>query len=211
MSGQLPWYVARSAGLISWALLTASVLWGLALSGRTMRKWAKPSWILDLHRFLGGLTIVFVLVHVSALLLDTYVHFGLVQLLMPLATSWHPLGVAWGITGLYLLAAVEVTSLLRGRLRRKVWKRTHYATLPLFVVATAHGFNTGTDRANMAVIFIGVAGVVAVAFLGCRRLARKTSVMPAARKATPRLSATEDREHPQNGRSYVDDLLVTAD
>ena len=57
MTGNLPWYVARSAGLLAWVLLTASVLWGLALSGKAKAfgRRPRPNWTLDLHRFLGGL------------------------------------------------------------------------------------------------------------------------------------------------------------
>ena len=59
MSAQLWWYTARAGGLVAWALATASVVWGLLLSGRITRK-PKPAWVLDLHRFLGALTVVFV-------------------------------------------------------------------------------------------------------------------------------------------------------
>ena len=65
MSGMLPWYVARSSGLIAWALLAASVLWGLAISTRVLRGTPRPSWLLDLHRYLGGIATVFVGVHIS--------------------------------------------------------------------------------------------------------------------------------------------------
>lgn len=170
MSAHTIWYIARSSGLVSWALLAASVLWGLTLSTRTLRRWAKPAWVLDLHRFLGALTVVFVAIHIGALLLDTYVHFGLAEILVPLATSWHPVAVAWGIVGLYLLVAVEVTSLLRSRVPRALWRRVHYATIPLFATATVHGLTAGTDRGNMAVIFGAVAGIIGVAYLLVRRV-----------------------------------------
>jgi hypothetical protein len=57
------------------------------------------------------LGVVFTAVHVAAIVADSYVHFGLVDVLVPLAATWHPLAVAWGIVGLYLLLAVEITSL----------------------------------------------------------------------------------------------------
>ena len=60
MSGQFPWYVARSAGLVAWALLAASVLWGLALSTKILSPKVRANWILDLHRWLGGLATIFV-------------------------------------------------------------------------------------------------------------------------------------------------------
>ena len=119
MSGQFPWYVARSAGLVAWALLAASVLWGLALSTKILSPQVRPNWILDLHRWLGGLALTFTGVHVVSLLFDTYVQFGLVSVLVPFATGWHPGAVAWGVVSLYLLAAVEITSLLKARIPKQ--------------------------------------------------------------------------------------------
>jgi hypothetical protein len=97
---QLWWYVARAGGLLSWALLAGAVLWGLALSSRAFGKRPRPAWLLDLHRYLGGLALVFLGVHVVAIVLDGYVHFGLSQVLVPFASTWHPGAVAWGIVGL---------------------------------------------------------------------------------------------------------------
>lgn len=42
-----------------WVLLAASVFWGVALSSRLLGKKPEPNWMLDLHRFLGGLAVVF--------------------------------------------------------------------------------------------------------------------------------------------------------
>ena len=67
-----------------------------------------------------------------------YVHFGLVEVLVPFTGTWHPAAVAWGIIGLYALAAVEVTSLLRRRLSKRVWRATHFLSFPLFALTTVH-------------------------------------------------------------------------
>src|SRR3954469_15216146 len=106
MSGTFPWYLARASGLVSWALLAAATLWGLALSTRALGARPRPNWLLDLHRWLGGTALAFTAVHVVALLVDQYVHFGVIDVVVPFAASWHPVGVAWGIVGAYLLLAV---------------------------------------------------------------------------------------------------------
>ena len=92
VSEHLWWYVARSGGIVAWALLAASVLWGLALSTKALGKRPHPNWLLDLHRFLGGLALVFTGVHVGALVLDSYLSFGLMQLLVPFTSSYRPGG-----------------------------------------------------------------------------------------------------------------------
>src|SRR2546426_114733 len=91
MSAQLPWYVARASGIVAWALLAGSVLWGLSMTTRTFQRRVRRPWLLDLHRFLGGLAVIFTLVHVAAIVGDTYVHFGLAEVLVPLASKWHPI------------------------------------------------------------------------------------------------------------------------
>ena len=176
MSSHLAWYVARSTGLVGWGLLTASVLWGLAISTRTTigGRRPRPSWMLDLHRTLGGLAMIFVAVHVLAIIADSSVHFDLASVLVPFAASWRPVAVAWGVAGLYLLLAVELTSLARVHLPRKVWRAVHLASLPLFAVATIHGLTAGTDAGSVLVVLAATAATFAVGTLTFRRVREAT-------------------------------------
>jgi len=171
-ANQLWWYVARSGGIVSWALLACSVVAGLAISTKTTAG-LRPNWLLDMHRFLGGLATMFVGVHVLGIVADSYVSFGPTDVLVPLASSWHPEVVALGIVAMYLLVAVEATSLLRKRLIReprgkRIWRMTHAASFPLFLLATWHGVAAGTDtrtawlRWPMILTGVGVAVLAAV-------------------------------------------------
>ena len=144
----LPWYVARACGLTAWALAWASVVMGLALSTRALGRRPKAPWLNDLHRFLGGLTVIFVAVHVGALLSDRYVPFTPEQVLVPYATHWKPGAVAWGIAAFYLLLAVEVTSLLMRRLPRRLWKGVHFSSYAMAVAASLHLLTAGPDRSG---------------------------------------------------------------
>jgi predicted ferric reductase len=163
MNSKLWWYAARANGLVAWALLAASVLWGLALSTKVgAGKRPRPAWMLDLHRFLGAAGLVFTGIHVISILLDSYVHFGLVEVLVPLTGNWHPVAVAWGIAALYLFVAVEITSLLRGRISKRAWRLTHFLSFPLFALATTHALSAGTDRA-VPVVRWGILGITALA------------------------------------------------
>jgi DMSO/TMAO reductase YedYZ heme-binding membrane subunit len=168
MTDQVWWYTARAGGIVAWALMGLGVLWGLALSTKVMRGRPRPNWILDLHRFLGGLALVFTGVHVVAILADSYVHFGLTEVLVPFTGSWHPMAVAWGIIGAYFLVAVEITSLLRRRLSKRVWRATHFLSFPLFALTTIHALSAGTDAGNVvwrAIVVIVVIAVTALTFI----------------------------------------------
>jgi len=60
------WYLTRASGIVAWLTLTASVVWGIALSATTFPGRRRPAWMLDLHRWLGALTLAFIGLHVSA-------------------------------------------------------------------------------------------------------------------------------------------------
>ena len=185
MSEQIWWYTARAGGIVSWFLLATSVLWGLAISTKATAGRVRPNWMLDLHRFLGGLAVIFVGVHVVGLVADSYVQFGPAELLVPLASTYRPAAVAWGIVATYLLLAVEATSLARKRLPRKVWRMTHGLSFPLFAFATLHGLTAGTDateawlQVSMAVACIAVAVLTLVRVVGLTSRSGSGSRRPA--------------------------------
>ena len=73
--------------------------------------------------------------------------------------------MAWGIIGLYFLAAVEVTSLLRRRLSKRVWRATHFLSFPLFALTTVHALSAGTDSSTFLLRWGVIATAVAVTVL----------------------------------------------
>ena len=164
MTGNLSWYTARAAGMVSWALVTGSVVWGLVLSTRLTRR-PPARWVLDLHRFLGGLSVVFTAVHLAALVMDDYVHFGVADLLVPFASGWEPGAVALGVVGVWLLVAVEATSLLLPRLPRRAWRAVHLTAYGLFWAATLHGLTAGTDARHPLFALAATAAAGLVVFL----------------------------------------------
>ena len=149
---------------------------GLGTEHQALGPRPRPNWLLDLHRFLGAAAVVFTAIHVVSILLDSYVQFGLAEVLVPLASSWHPVAVAWGIVGVYLLLAVEVTSLLRKRISKRAWRMTHFLSFPLYVFATVHAFAAGTDASS--VVMRDVAVLVTLAIVGLTALRVIQAVAP---------------------------------
>lgn len=148
MNGHLAWYVARASGITAYFLVSAAVLWGLALSAKVFRR-PRPAWMLDLHRFLGGAAVIFTLTHLVGLFLDQWAKFSLTELLVPFASHWKPGPVAWGIVAFYILVTVELTSLFMNRLPKKLWHGIHLTSVLLFVFATVHLFTAGSDRSDL--------------------------------------------------------------
>jgi sulfoxide reductase heme-binding subunit YedZ len=192
------WWVTRASGIVAWVVVAAAVVWGLLASTKLIRKRGVPAWILDLHRYLGTLTIVFVIVHVGAIWLDSFVKFTPTQLAVPFASSWRPHAVAWGIFATYLLLAIQITSWAMRRLPRKLWHRVHVLSLPMLALATVHGFLAGTDRSNRAlqwsafVVLLGVVFLLVVRMLSPSRSSRAgTTTATAIREQRPRRAGGE--------------------
>jgi len=164
------WYVARSAGFVTLVSSGVAVVWGLLLSTRLLRDRRLPKWLLDLHRFLGALTVACLALHLGALVADSYVHFGPADLLVPFASSWRPTAVAWGVLAAYLLVVVEVTSLLRRRIPHRWWRAVHLTSFGSFVLSLVHAATAGSDTANWAYAAVAIALSLAVAFLAMVRV-----------------------------------------
>lgn len=160
MSQELVWYIARASGIVAWVLVTAAVVWGLVLSQRPLPQ-PRPAWVLDLHRFLGGIGLVFIAVHVGAIALDEFVGFDWSDLFVPMASAWRPGAVAWGIVAVYLVVAVEITSLLMRRLPRRVWHAVHLGSFVVFLATTIHALEAGTDAGVLRAFAVGASVLVA--------------------------------------------------
>lgn len=162
MPAELTWYVLRSTGIVAWLLLTASVVGGLALRTRVLGTRARPPWLLDLHRGIAGLAVVFTAIHVVATVVDPWVDFTWVHALVPLTAPWRPLAIAPGVVALHLLLAIQVTSLLMRRVNRRVWRALHLSAVPTWLLATGHLVTAGTDVTNVLLgtgVLLGVGTV----------------------------------------------------
>ena len=141
----ITWNVARTCGFTAYILLTIAVALGLAL---TMH-WQTLRWprIInnELHNFLTLLALIFTGIHVLAVTLDPFTHFGLNEVLLPFVSHYRPVWMAFGIVALYLGLAIGLSTWIRPIIGYKWWRRLHVLTLLIFALVTVHGIATGSD------------------------------------------------------------------
>jgi sulfoxide reductase heme-binding subunit YedZ len=164
-SSPLDWYVARSAGIAAYLLVTVAVLLGLTMAGKkTFPRW--PRFVVeDVHRFVGLLAGSFVVIHVFTIAIDAWLPFSIGSIVVPFLSRYRPLWVAPGIVAAELLLALAVTNHYRGRLPYRVWRRAHYLNFAVWSAATLHGVGSGTDRSApwaLALYALAAASVGAV-------------------------------------------------
>ena len=83
----ITWDAARAGGFLAYILLTLAVAAGLVLRNR----WQSTRWprfvTNELHGYLSLLALVFITVHVLAVLVDPFTRFGLAEILVPLGPT----------------------------------------------------------------------------------------------------------------------------
>ena len=193
MNPQIWWYVSRAAGIVAWLMLTASVLWGVLLATDLFPAWRRPAWILSMHRWLAGLTIFFLAGHLGSLLADRSVHFRVVDVLVPYASTWRPTAIAVGVVAIYVLVAVEVTALAMRRLSKKWWRDIHLASYWVFWGACIHAALAGTDTSKPLYTVTFLVALAAIAFAASYRalthhLPKRRAPRAAKRSARPATS-----------------------
>ena len=165
------WDVARAGGFTAYILLALAVIVGLALSTQLQSPRFWPRLINnELHNFLTLLGAIFLGVHVLAVIVDPFTHFGLNEVFIPLASHYRPVWMALGIVAFYLGIAIGISTLLRKHIGYKWWRRLHVLTLVIFVLATIHGLGTGSDTQTPWALGIYLVSSVLVGALLCKRI-----------------------------------------
>lgn len=188
MTEQFWWYVTRASGMVAAVLLVLTLIWGLLITTKLIDRKGLPAWLTDLHRYLGGLSVVFIAVHMVSLVLDSYVSFSWADLFVPFASSWKAGPVAWGIGAFWGLVVVEGTSLAQRRMSRGTWRRLHFLSYPVALMTALHAAQAGTDAGNpvFRVVSIGLIGVLsALTVFRILYTPPKRSVLPGAATRRP--------------------------
>lgn len=186
------WYLARASGMVAAVLLACTLAWGLLASTRLLRRPGLPAWLADLHRGLGGLTVIFVGVHLAALVADSTVHFSWAEILVPFASAWRRGPVALGVAALWGLAVVEGSSLLQRRMARRTWRRLHFLSYPVALLVAVHASTAGTDASSPVFRWVSILAVVVLSALVVVRAIRSTA-SPRGHGRAPQPARAPDR------------------
>ncbi|MGB8860518.1 MAG: ferric reductase-like transmembrane domain-containing protein [Ilumatobacteraceae bacterium] len=156
------WYLTRATGIVAAVLAVAALVWGLFFSARNTGTRLKPNWWLALHNYLGGLTLVFIGLHMLFSFLDSNVGLGLFDLFVPSGkVGW---AIGWGVVAFWLFAIVVLpsTARIRRKLPRKAWHVVHLLSIPAVVLTAVHAYQSGSD--SMSVYFTrGLALLIGIA------------------------------------------------
>jgi len=145
MSSLTMWVLLRAAGVGAYVMLYLSVAWGLlSTTSIVTKRVSKPSSIL-FHQFVATVGVVLIAMHVTLLVIDSFIPFRWVDVLVPMHSAFRPVATTLGVLGMYGAVIVLVTSWLRKPIGTKAWRAIHLLAIPAFGMALAHGVFAGTD------------------------------------------------------------------
>ena len=183
------WYGSRAAGLASYIMLWVAVAGGVLMSSAWFDGIVNRGRLLAVHQVgaLAGLALG--VVHALLLIPDGWTSFGLIDLLVPFASSYERPLTGVGTTTLYLFAIVTFSFWARGTLGARVWRWIHYASAVAFAGAAWHGIQLGSDtEASWArALYLGTTMLL----LGAVIL-RVTYLRPLRRPAAKAVSVGQD-------------------
>jgi predicted ferric reductase len=158
------WYFSRATGLVSLILFTAVVVLGALGAGRiSTQAWPRFA-VAALHRNLSLLSLVFLVLHIGAAVLDGYVPLAWLDVVVPFGSDYQPFWVGLGAVAIDLMLALVVTSLVRTRISARAWRIVHWFAYLSWPVALIHSIgmaeSSGWILALDIVCLLAVAGAV---------------------------------------------------
>ena len=189
------WNIARAGGWTAYILLTLAVIVGLLLSTQIQSPSRWPRLINnELHNFLSLLSTIFLGVHILAVWIDPFTHFGWRDILIPFVSTNRPFWMAMGIVALYSGIAIGISTLLRPYIGYAWWRRLHVLTLGIYIIATIHGIGTGSDTQTWWAFGLYAVSAVTVGTLLWHRISlARNKKRTAAHKEAPLQSVSNVR------------------
>jgi predicted ferric reductase len=189
----LPWYVSRATGVVSLVLLTAVMVIGILINRQGRLPGLPRFAVTNLHRNLSLMAVVFIVIHVVTAVLDGYVSIPLISGVIPFTSGYEGFWLGLGAISSDLMLALIVTSLIRGRLSRRVWKAVHWLAYASWPVAFAHSIGSSSDLQGGLLLGLAVLCAAALAAALTWRLVTAARTVPRSERVSAVLAAASER------------------
>jgi sulfoxide reductase heme-binding subunit YedZ len=179
------WLASRSAGVLAWLALSASMIIGLSMATKVAPRSLTPR-LRVAHERIALVALVALAAHGLLLLGDSFLRPGLLDIVIPFgidhARFWTGLGTIAG----YITAALSLSYYARKRIGARRWRNAHRWIPIAWLLGAAHVIGAGSDIGDlwMQVPFALTIGAV-LALLGVRVL-RPTRISPRPSHPVPR-------------------------
>lgn len=190
-------------GLGATGAVTVNLLLGMMMSLRysPTRRWPhRHINLFWLHQWTAYAAVALTLTHPLVLLFVRAPHFRVFDILLPIDSPLQPKVNLAGAAALYLVLLVFLSSLLRLRIGRPIWRNLHYLVFPAAVLLFLHSILTDPNLTNGhpdlldgGKVFIEICALISFAAVAVRWRLRGQGLRP-RRVPIPRQSAATAEE-----------------
>jgi methionine sulfoxide reductase heme-binding subunit len=143
------WLVSRASGILALMLVALSVLMGLAMATKVLRRPGLKRVVVRLHEHVALVALLAIALHGLALLGDHWLKPGWHGIAVPFAMSYKPQFTGLGILAGYLAVLVGPSFYLRRRIGTGRWRKLHRATVVVWVLSVVHAIGAGSDGSKL--------------------------------------------------------------
>jgi len=143
--------ICAYVGLVAVGAVAFNMVLGMlmAVRYRPVRSWPHRRFnYFQLHNWFGYVALAAAILHPLILLLNKPTRFRMVDVVYPVRSPSQPLENTVGAVALYTVAIVVVTSYLRVRLGRRLWKSVHFTIYFAAIAVFWHSLFTDPDLKN---------------------------------------------------------------
>jgi methionine sulfoxide reductase heme-binding subunit len=164
------WLVSRASGILAFGLICLSVMIGLAMAAKVLRRPALRRACVRLHEHIALVSLAAITLHGVALLGDQWLKPGLRGIAVPFAMSYRPGFTGLGIIAGYLAALLGPSFYLRRRIGARRWRQLHRATVVVWILAVIHTLGAGSDGTTAWLRAIALATGLPIVYLFALRV-----------------------------------------
>jgi sulfoxide reductase heme-binding subunit YedZ len=175
------WLASRASGIVALVLIALSVIIGLAMAAKAIRKPGLPRVLIAVHEHAALAALVAIAVHGITLLGDSWLNPGPLGIAVPFVMDHEPVFTGLGIIGGYLAAILGLTFYVRRRIGNRRWRNLHRLTPLVYVLGVIHTVGSGSDAGTPWMTAILIATGTPILYLGVLRAL--PPVKPAAARA----------------------------
>jgi predicted ferric reductase len=171
--GPSVWVSCRAAGVAAYLALSLEVIFGLFISTGSADRWISRARTVEVHQWLSAVVLGFIAAHALLLLGDGFISFDVLDTIVPFIGPYRPRSVGLGVAAAYVAFVVHWSFSLRRRIGAAAWRKVHYLTFLVFLLATAHGVLAGTDARLPAMTAMYATTTTLVALLLVHRISNR--------------------------------------
>lgn len=157
------WLVSDASGIVALVLISLSVVVGLAMAARVLKRPDVRRASARLHEHVAVAALAAIAAHGLTLLGDHWLRPGWRGITIPFALAYRPGFTGIGVIAGYIAVLLGPSFYLRRRIGARRWRKLHRGIVVVWILSVVHALGAGSDASKLwlrVVVLIPVAPIV---------------------------------------------------